>query len=911
MRLLHFNEAGRLALINFHDEDSIPPYSILSHRWGGSEVLYQDLDRDEYKEKEGYQKIKFCAKQSAEDQLKYFWVDTCCIDKWNLTELSQSINSMFRWYKNAVKCYVFLPDVSVPDVTEVCQQNNWESSFRTSDWFTRGWTLQELIAPQQVEFFSRQGQKIGDKASLGRLIHEITHLPHMVLQNCPFNKFSIAERKKWAANRKTTEEEDIVYCLLGILDVSMPVSYGEGKEMAMRRLQMFEEEAAGSAPCLLPFPQNFHFVGGKKQIAKLEAKLFGDQQTTTLAIVGPSGVGKSQLALELAYRIRHKNQSCSVFWIDASDMNSIIQSYARIAQKLGISDWEDEDMDVKVKLHLEEETTRHCLLIFDNIGGLSREINGPSTNFMQYLPRSKSCAIIFTTAGVDTAENLAVQTIVELQESSPAGARKMLDNYLSTALAESQQSEAQLLLNELCFVPLAIVQAAAYINAAGTTLQEYRTLLNRQYGTAVTHSSDLPRANLEGRSLNDPIAATLLISIEQIHHSNTLASEYLCLAACVGQKDVPLDLFPAPSAREREDAIKVLSRYKLVIRRPAESALELHQLVHHALRDWLEKEDLLCLWAQRAIARVWHVFPARTHNKRSKWRRLLQHVQFVLSHSHDEGVIGPRLKLAWGTALALYEDGHYDEAEELFVQVLETRAKALGKEHPDTMKAMTNLALTYQKQGRLKDAEELLLSVVEVRKKVLGEDDPSTLTGIGFLAETYSDQGRWKEAEELELHVVERRKILLGGEHTATLAGVANLASTYKALGRYEEAQALEEEVLAIKKRLLGEEHPETLTSMSNLACGYGHQEQWNRATELHMHVLETRKRVLGKEHPHTLISMMNLAFALKDQHRDEEALTLLRAHFVLSSQTLGNLHRHTKSSLEHILDWETKETVQ
>jgi tetratricopeptide (TPR) repeat protein len=910
MRLLHFNEAGRLALINFPD-DAVPPYSILSHRWGASEVLFQDLDRDEYKEKEGYQKIEFCAKQSAEDQLQYFWVDTCCIDKWNLTELSHSINSMFRWYKNAAKCYVFLSDVSVPDMTEVCQQNSWEPSFRTSEWFTRGWTLQELIAPQQVEFFSRQGQRIGDKASLGHLIHEITLLPHMVLQNCPFDKFSIAERKRWAANRKTTEEEDIVYCLLGILDVSMPVSYGEGKEMALKRLHMFEEEAAGSAPCIIPFPQNAQFVGGKKQIAKLEAKLFGNQQTTTLAIVGPSGTGKSQLALELAYRVRHKNQNCSVFWVDASDMNSIIQSYANIAQKLDISGWENEDMDVKVKLRLEEETTRHCLLIFDNIGGLGRGHNGLPTNFMEYLPRSEFCAIIFTTAEVDTAESLAVQTIVELQGSSHAGARKMLDNYLSMVLSESEQSEAELLLNELWFVPLAIVQAAAYINTTGTTLREYRTLLTRQNGRALEHSSDLPQDNSGGCSLNDPIAATLLVSIEQIHLSNALASEYLCLAACVSEKDIPLDLFPAPLAREREDAIKVLSKYKLVIRRPAESALELHQLVHHALRDWLEKQDLLSLWTQRATARVWHVFPARSHNKRSKWRRLLQHVQFVLSHSHDEGVIGPRLKLAWGTALALYEDGRYDEAVELFVQVHETRAKALGKEHPDTMTAMANLALTYQKQGRWRDAEELLLPVIEVRKRVLGEDHPSTLNGIGFLAETYSDQGRWDEAEELELHVVERRKSVLGVEHTATLAGIANLASTYKALGRLKEAQALEEEVLAIKKRLLGEDHPETLTSMSNLACGYGHQEQWKKATELHMHVLDTRKRVLGKEHPQTLISMMNLAFALKDDSRDEEALVVLRAHFVLSSQTLGDRHPHTKSSLDYILDWEAKETVQ
>jgi hypothetical protein len=301
MRLLHFDALGRLVLTDFRSK-TIPPYAILSHRWSDSEILLEHIARNAYKDKqEGYQKLQFCAKQAAQDGLQYFWIDTCCIDKWNLPERSKAINSMFRWYNNAVRCYVFLSDVSTSAATEPVQRSAWEASFRASTWFTRGWTLQELIAPVSVEFFSCEGQRIGDKASLDQLIHDITSIPLAALRNCALGQFTVSERKRWAKNRKTTEEEDIVYCLLGVIGVSMPTAYGEGQESASRRLQA-EVEGADSAPSIIPFSRNEHFVGREVQLAEAEAKLFSNEQsTTTLAIVRSSGTGKSQLALEVAH----------------------------------------------------------------------------------------------------------------------------------------------------------------------------------------------------------------------------------------------------------------------------------------------------------------------------------------------------------------------------------------------------------------------------------------------------------------------------------------------------------------------------------------------------------------------------------------------------------------------------------
>jgi hypothetical protein len=217
MRLLHFDALGRLVLTDFRGK-TIPPYAILSHRWSDSEILIEDISNGTYKEKEeGYRKLQFCAERAAQDELQYFWIDTCCIDRWSNNERSKAINSMFQWYKDAARCYVFLSDVSVLTATEPVQRSDWEASFRASAWFTRGWTLQELIAPVSVGFFSCEGYLIGDKASLDQLIHDITGIPLAALRNCRLDQFTTSERETWAKNRRTTEEEDIVYCLLGIL----------------------------------------------------------------------------------------------------------------------------------------------------------------------------------------------------------------------------------------------------------------------------------------------------------------------------------------------------------------------------------------------------------------------------------------------------------------------------------------------------------------------------------------------------------------------------------------------------------------------------------------------------------------------------------------------------------------------
>jgi hypothetical protein len=145
---------------------------------------------------------------------------------------------MFRWYQDAAQCYVYLSDVLRPRSDSADKSSEpWESAFRKSTWFTRGWTLQELIAPASVDFFSKEGELLGNKASLERSICEITGIPVNALRGSPLSDFSVAERMSWAERRETTRKEDQAYSLLGIFDVYMPLIYGEGKEHAFKRLR--------------------------------------------------------------------------------------------------------------------------------------------------------------------------------------------------------------------------------------------------------------------------------------------------------------------------------------------------------------------------------------------------------------------------------------------------------------------------------------------------------------------------------------------------------------------------------------------------------------------------------------------------------------------------------------------------
>jgi hypothetical protein len=230
MRLLN---TSTLKVEEFTGND-IPGYAILSHRWEDEEMTLQDLRDGKAGKIAGYSKVTGCCKQAASDGWKWVWIDSCCIDKSSSSELSESINSMFKWYQNVKVCYVYLSDVlSLGDRWR--EGYNVPSHFRGSKWFTRGWTLQELLAPSIVIFFDKHWVDIGTRESPKSELSSITGI--LLQDSTRFKDVCVARKMSWASQRETTRIEDLAYCLMGLLGINMPTLYGEGNN-AFLRLQL-------------------------------------------------------------------------------------------------------------------------------------------------------------------------------------------------------------------------------------------------------------------------------------------------------------------------------------------------------------------------------------------------------------------------------------------------------------------------------------------------------------------------------------------------------------------------------------------------------------------------------------------------------------------------------------------------
>ncbi|THU92432.1 hypothetical protein K435DRAFT_829641 [Dendrothele bispora CBS 962.96] len=223
-----------LQFTEFGESDVSPPYAILSHRWiEGEEITFQEFlnpeGREEMKKKSGYQKILHACMKAQNDGIDFIWIDTCCMDKGNHDEVARDIKSMYAYYESSVVCYAYLVDV---------YKWNFGRESSPCEWFQRGWTLQELLAPKEVVFFSRKWKKIGTREELKELICSVTAIPLELLEGKAFPKdFDVKTRMSWAIGRMTTKPPDQAYCLLGILDVTLEPDYDEDVETAFGRLR--------------------------------------------------------------------------------------------------------------------------------------------------------------------------------------------------------------------------------------------------------------------------------------------------------------------------------------------------------------------------------------------------------------------------------------------------------------------------------------------------------------------------------------------------------------------------------------------------------------------------------------------------------------------------------------------------
>ncbi|CZT13585.1 related to beta transducin-like protein [Rhynchosporium agropyri] len=408
MRLLQCDNEDRFSLTEFFEGNIPKKYAIPSHRWGAEEVTLADLKNGNYKK----------------------MTDTCCIDKSNAVEYQHAINSMFRWYRDATKCYVYLPDVSRARSVLADNTNEfWESSFRKSESFRRGWNLQELIAPASVDFFCKDMEFLGDKFSLERHIREITGIPSKALRGSPLSEFSVTERMSWTKCHVSTYEEDKAYSLLGIFNVYMPVIYGEGKDNASARLREAVDKASKGYKredfsitfSLYNTSEVQYFVAREDKLSKIHRVLQGDGSRRAVVLHGLRGIGKTQLSI--AYAKRHKNDYSAILWLNIKDEDSVKRSFAQLAKQISrehpsafpIGSQEtkqnlDEVVEsVKVWLSLPNNT--RWLMIYDesDTPKLSSGTDPAAVDIRKFLPESYQGSIITITRSSEVSIGQSIQ----------------------------------------------------------------------------------------------------------------------------------------------------------------------------------------------------------------------------------------------------------------------------------------------------------------------------------------------------------------------------------------------------------------------------------------------------------------------------------------------------------------------
>jgi tetratricopeptide (TPR) repeat protein len=621
-------------------------------------------------------------------------------------------------------------------------------------------------------------------------------------------------------------------------------------------------------------------------------------------------VGKTQLVIELAYRVTKKQCDCSVFWIPATDLESLHQAYLAVAENLGIPGLDKPGADVKllVKQYFSKSSTGRWLLIFDNADDLDMWIKKPSSELgagrrlLDYLPKSTQGSIVFTTRDRRIAVKLAPQNVVEVSEMSDETAKKLLKKCLINAHPTDTNHGIETILAQLTYLPLAIVQASSYINENGISITDYLKLLADKDDTIIELLSEDFEDDGRYENIKNPVATTWLISFERILHRDALAAEYLSFMACVEPKDIPESLLPnGPSRKKQTEAIGTLSAYAFVSRRSGGTVLDLHRLVHLATRNWLLENGQMTKWAAKAVSRLAEVFPNDEHRNRAEWRGYLSHATYALASMYVRQDRDDHVELLQKLGLCLLSDGRFDEASGHLLEVMETREKVLGIDHPDTLMSVSNLAGVLDRQGKYEESEELNQRVLAVSEKVLGVDHPHTLTSVSNLAGVLERQGKYKESEELNQRALAVSEKVLGVDHPDTLMSVNNLAGVLDRQGKYEESEQLNQRALAVKEKVLGVNHPSTLMSVSNLALVLDRQGKYEESEQLNQRALAAREKVLGVDHPDTLMSVNNLAGVLERQGKYEESEQLNQRALAVKEKVLGVDHPDTLMSVSNL----------
>jgi tetratricopeptide (TPR) repeat protein len=647
-----------------------------------------------------------------------------------------------------------------------------------------------------------------------------------------------------------------------------------------------------------------------------------------------------------------------VFWVYAPTVARFAQSYHEIARKLQLGRSNDPQVDVceLVCDWLEEEEHKQWLMILDNVDDVDAlhgraQNDGLAKAMIDYLPGTLSAnrLLVVTTRDRDVAEELVdggcsgpviIGPFSQQQSQELLGAKiRCKQDLLSRELVDR-------LLKALAHVPLAITQAAAFMNRNGVSVSGYLAALERNENELMDHLSQDLQDPRRDRGFPHSIFRTWKMSFDQICAREPQTADLLSLMATLDGQQIPRMLLEdqTPSRAELSSQLGTLLGYSLIAQPAVDETYSMHPLVQTSVRYWLAQEKRKDHYVGQALRGVAERFPKDNYKNRREYEMLLPHAQVVLQHARDLEahhktcgellhcmalceLSSGRYDLAYSQAELAHDirrtllgdkhkatlqslgllarvlgyQGKYEQAEEMHRRVLELCETVLGKKHPNTLTSMNDLATVLSDQGKYELAEEMHRRVLELRETVSGKEHPNTLTSMSNLATVLSDQGKYEQAEEMHRRVLKLRETVLGKEHPDTLISMGNLATVLSDQGKYEQAEEMHRRVLELMEKVLGKEHPDTLTSMNNLATVLSEQGKYEQAEEMHRRVLELRETVLGKEHPDTLASMNNLATVLSDQGKCEQAEEIHRRALGLRETVLGKEHPDTLTSMNNL----------
>ncbi|KAF4440431.1 hypothetical protein F53441_12274 [Fusarium austroafricanum] len=505
----------------------------------------------------------------------------------------------------------------------------------------------------------------------------------------------------------------------------------------------------------VPFSKNNLFVGRDDVLTRLHRLLF-QEGCRKAALVGLGGIGKTQIALQLAYWVKEERKHYSVFWVPALSRASFEQACMQIIDACGIPTTSDSNALESVRQHLSSKSAGKWLIVVDNADDMQTTIGskGADNGLYRSLPQSDQGRILFTTRDRKVAVLVAGPNIIEVPAMGRDEARSYFKKVLTQEIPSSDEQIIDHFLTLLEHLPLAITQAAAYMNENQISLKEYLQLFENTDRDKVELLSAEFQDDTRYEQSQYPVATTWFISFNQIRKFDELALRILIFLAFIEPKAVPQSMLPEGKSKQQlTRAIGTLCGYRFLDRRGSSRVFDMHSLVHMAIRSWVLENDLEKEQSQAVIARLREIFPIDDWENRGLWRQYLPHA-IKLFRCPEDGWNDERCELGYWVGRCLHVDGRVTEAVKLLKHVVAIREITLAEDHPSRLASQHELARVYQSNGQIQEAVRLLEHVVAVEGITLAESHPDRLASQRALAGVYQPNGQTKKAVDILEHVV-------------------------------------------------------------------------------------------------------------------------------------------------------------